>query len=242
MRYIKRLKTLPPRKTALVTSASFAALGPVYFLASNTISQFLHPAQNPIAVTVSFLVYGSYGWLQTSAFYILGISFVALAAALVIKITSRLNFGAIVVFLVGVAFILVAGNHVQILGTALTLSDIIHRDSAIAIVVMSPLACFLLAPSLKTGGHNHLWIYSIVAGFVALATIILGFLIPTAHISFLGIFERILLFNGQVWGEIICIRLIWTAFKPKPTRAATESSYLRLLQIYVSLHPEIEVK
>ena len=211
-------------------------------MASNTISQVLHPAQNPIAVTVSFLVYGSYGWLQTSAFYILGISFIALAAALVIKINARLNFGAAVIFLAGVAFILVACNHVQILGTRLTLSEIVHRDSAIAIVVMSPLACFLLAPSLKTSGHKGLWIYSISAGIVSVLTIAIGFLIPTVHSSFLGIFERILLLNGQLWGEIICVRLIWTAFKPKPVRTAIDSNYLRLLQIYISLHPGIEVK
>lgn len=225
-----------------MTSATFAALGPIYFLTSNVISQVLHPAQNPLAVTVSFLVYGSYGWLQTSAFYILGISFIALAAALVLKINARLNFGAVVIFLAGVAFILVACNHVQILGTRLTLSEIVHRDSAIAIVVMSPLACFLLAPSLKTSGHKGLWIYSISAGIVSVLTIAIGFLIPTVHSSFLGIFERILLLNGQLWGEIICVRLIWTAFKPKPARAAIDSNYLRLLQIYISLHPGIEVK
>ena len=224
----------------MVTSASFAALGPIYFLTSNAIAQYLHPNVNPIAITVSFLVFGSYGWLQTSAFYILGISFIALAAALVLKINSKLNFGAIIVFLVGIAFILVASNHVQSPGTIITLSEQVHRDSAIAIVVMSPLACFLLAPSLKSSGHRGLWIYSMIAGTVAVLTVIVGFLIPTAHADFLGIFERILLLNGQVWGEIICIRLIWTAFKPKPTQAAIDSSYLRLLQIYIRLHPEGE--
>ena len=224
----------------MVTSASFAALGPIYFLASNAAAQFLHPTENPIAITVSFLVFGSYGWLQTSAFYILGISFIALAAALVLKINSKINIGAIVVFLVGAAFILVASNHVQSPGTIITLSEKVHRDAAIAIVIMSPLACYLLAPSLKASGHRGLWIYSMIAGTVAVLTVIIGFLIPTAHASFLGIFERILLLNGQVWGEIICLRLIWTAFKPKPTQAALESSYLRLLQIYVSLHPEGE--
>jgi hypothetical protein len=237
---VKRLKTVPPRKAALVTSASFAALGPVYFLACNAIAQLLHPTENPIAVTVSFLVFGSYGWLQTSAFYILGISFIALAAALVLKINSKLNFGAIVVFLVGIAFILVAGNHVQSPGTVITLSEKIHRDSAIAIVIMSPLACYLLAPSLKASGHRGLWIYSMIAGTIAVLTIVVGFLIPTGHSDFLGIFERILLLNGQVWGEIICIRLIWTAFKPKPTQAAIDSNRLRLLQIYANSHSEEE--
>ena len=237
---MKRLKTVPPRKAALVTSASFAALGPIYFLASNAAAQLLHPTENPISITVSFLVFGNYGWLQTSAFYILGVSFIALAAALVLKINSKINFGAIVVFLVGVAFILVASNHVQNPGTIITLSEKVHRDSAIAIVVMSPLACYLLAPSLKSSGHRGLWIYSMIAGTIALVTIIVGFLIPTAHASFLGIFERILLLNGQVWGELICIRLIWTAFRPKPTQAVIDGNYLRLLQIYINLPPEGE--
>lgn len=231
---------MPPRKAALVGSASFAALGPVYFIACNAIAQLLHPTENPIAVTVSFLVFGSYGWLQTSAFYILGISFIALAAALVLKINSKINFGAIVVFLVGVAFILVAGNHVQNPGTIMTLSEKVHRDAAIAIVVMSPLACYLLAPGLKASGHRGLWIYSMIAGTIAVLTIVVGFLIPTGHSDFLGVFERILLLNGQIWGEIICIRLIWAAFKPKPTQAAIDSNRLRLLQIYANSHSEGE--
>ena len=238
--HVKRLKTVPPRKAALVGSASFAALGPVYFIACNAVAQLLHPTENPIAVTVSFLVFGSYGWLQTSAYYILGISCIALAAALVLKINSKINLGAIVVFLVGVAFILVAGNHVQSPGTVITLSEKIHRDSAIAIVIMSPLACYLLAPSLKASGHRGLWIYSMIAGTIAVLTIVVGFLIPTGHSDFLGIFERILLLNGQLWGEIICVRLIWTAFKPKPTQAAIDSGRLRLLQIYANFHSEGE--
>jgi hypothetical protein len=241
--HFKRIKTLPLRKTALVTSASFAALGPVYFLACNAIAQFLHPTENPIAVTVSFLVFGNYGWLQTSAFYILGISFIALAVALVLKLNpkfAKLNWGAVVVFLIGIAFLLVASHHVQQSTAAITFSEIVHRDSAIAIVVMSPLACFLLAPGLRASGHRGLWIYSLITGVIACLTIIAGFLIPTAHSDFLGIFERILLLNGQVWGEIICITLIWSAFKPKPTKAAVDSSYLRLLHIYMSQHPDAD--
>jgi hypothetical protein len=232
---------VPPRKAALVTSASFAALGPVYFLASNAVAQFLHPANNPIVTTVSFLVFGSYGWLQTSAFYILGASFILLAAALLLKIKSKFNLGAICVFLVGVAFILVAGHHVQAsTTTVITMSEAIHRDSAIAIVALSPLACFLVAPKIRASGHRGLWIYSLVAGCIASITIVVGFLIPTAHNNYLGIFERILLLNGQVWGETVCVSLIWSAFRPKPTKAAMDSSYLRLLQIYVNLHPDAD--
>ena len=120
------------------------------------------------------------------------------------------------------------------------ISEKVHRDSAIAIVVMSPLACFLLAPGLKASGHRGLWIYSMIAGTIAVVTVAVGFLIPTGHSDFLGVFERILLLNGQMWGEIICVRLIWTAFKPKPTQASIDSNRLRLLQIYANSHSEGE--
>ena len=213
---LRQLATGAPRQTALLSMAAFAALGPVIFMGFNISAQLLHPKDNPIAVTVSFLVFGSYGWLQTSAFYILGISLLALAAAIFLKThKKKLNLGAIVVFLTGVAFLLVASNHVQNVGTVITTSEIVHRDAAIAIVVMSPLACFFMAANLKKRGHKGLWIYSICAGGVALLTIAVGFLIPIAHSNFLGIFERILLLNGQVWGEIICLNLIWTTFRIK---------------------------
>ena len=158
---LRQLLTDAPRKTALVSTAAFAALGPVIFVGFNMAAQILHPKDNPIAVTVSFLVFGSYGWLQTSGFYILGISLLALAMAIFLKTSNRFNFGAIVVFLTGVAFLLVASNHVQNVGTVITTSEIIHRDSAIAIVALSPLACFFMAVSLKKRGHTALWIYSL---------------------------------------------------------------------------------
>jgi len=211
---------MPNRKKALVASASFAACGPIVFWGFNTAAQILHPDDNPIIKTVSFLVFGSYGWLQTYAFYILGVSLIALAAALVLRIKTKLNLGAVVVFLMGIAFILVAANHVQTTGTIITTSEVIHRDAAIAIVIMSPLACFLLAPSLKASGHKILWRYSVATGFIAILTIIIGALIPTAHSDYLGIFERILLLNGQIWGEVVCLSLIWVAIKTKQARAA----------------------
>jgi len=83
----------------------------------------------------------------------------------------------------------------------ITLRRKYNRDSAIAIVIMSPLACYLLAPSLKASGHRGLWIYSMVAGTIAVLTIAVGFLIPTGHIDFLGIFERYFAFERPGMGR-----------------------------------------
>jgi hypothetical protein len=130
-----------------------------------------------------------------------------------LNLKTKLNLGAIVVGLSGVAFILVAMNHVQHLDPVLTFSATIHRDSAVATVIMSPVACFLLTPALKTAQHGKLAIYSICAGVAAVVAIAAGFLIPTGSSTLLGAFERFLLVNGQVWAEVICVKIIWDTFR-----------------------------
>jgi len=213
----------------MIASASFAACGPIIFAGFNTAAQILHPESNPIVKTVSFLVFGSYGWLQTTAFYILGISLFALAAALFLRIKTRFNLGAILVLLIGIAFLLVAANPVQTPGTILTTSEIIHRDAAVSIVVMSPLVCFILAHSLRMSGYKKLWRYSVATGIITILVMIIGALIPTANSNYLGIFERILLLNGQIWGEVMCIGLVWTALKTKQIQTNSHSNDKELL-------------
>jgi hypothetical protein len=39
--------TVPPQKAAILTSASFAALGAIYFLAGNAVAQFLNQPRIP---------------------------------------------------------------------------------------------------------------------------------------------------------------------------------------------------
>jgi len=102
---VKRLKTVPPRKAALVTSASFAALGPIYFLACNAVAPIFTSNENPIAVRQFFWFSGltDGSRLQLFIFWVFLLS--PLAAALVLKINSKIKPGRDCGLSGGVAFI-----------------------------------------------------------------------------------------------------------------------------------------
>jgi hypothetical protein len=132
---------------------------------------------------------------------------------LVVKV--KFNAGAIFVALAGVGFVIIGLNHAQIPGAALTLSAIIHHNTAIAVVVMLPLACLFLAPRLKAKGYSSLYYYSLGTGIFYALFFIFGGLILVSHLSMVGIYERILLWSGQLWVEIVCARFIYGLIKER---------------------------
>ena len=197
---------------AFRTTTTFAALGPVIFVVNSVLAQLLQPAIDPVGQTISFHVFGPYGWLQTFAFFAIGVSLLALTVSLLMKVRARSPSGIALLALMGIAFIVIGFNRVHNTDVAPTVSETIHRDAAVAIVAMMPLACFMLAPGFKAIGHRFLFLYSIAAGVFALGVLAVG-IIPNVLDSSLGILERILLLNGQVWAEVVCIQLVRSAFR-----------------------------
>lgn len=206
-----------PQK-AFHVSIALAMLGPVLFQVTSTAAQLLYPGHDFIQDAVSSLVFGPYGWLQTAAFYVFGVSLLALALTLFLKVKAKVNAGAIFTALSGLGFILLGMNHARVPGTELTLSAIVHQDATIAVVAMSPLSCLFLAPGLKASGYPSLRFYSIAAGIFAILFIAIGGQLLVAQSFLIGIFERVLLWNGQVWAEIVCLQLIWSELKKKTVR------------------------
>jgi hypothetical protein len=214
LRLFKRSRT---GKVTIIVTATLGVIGPLLFTGGSTAALLLHPALNPIRDPVSSLVFGKFGRLQTSAFLAFGCSMMAMAVTLFLKVKSRINAGAVVVAFIGIAFVLLGFNDAPLAGIQTTLQNIVHQYSATSIVMMSPLACFLLAPVLKKNGFSSLQLYSIAAGIFALLFITVGGFILVQRMSLVGIFERVLLLNGQLWAEIICIVLIWRIFGNKLT-------------------------
>lgn len=134
---------------------------------------------------------------------------------LLLRVKTKINAGAIVVALTGLGFILLGMQQAQIPGTPLTLSAMVHHDATIAVVAMSPLSCLFLAPSLKGSGYRGLRYYSIAVGIFAVLFITIGGQLLLQKSSLIGIFERVLLWNGQLWAEIVCLQLIWSSLKKK---------------------------
>jgi hypothetical protein len=198
-----------------------ALLGPVFFQGASATVEILQPAHSAIRDAVSTLVFGPYGWLQTAAFYVFGVSLILLAGGLVARVRTRFNAGALAVALTGIGFVILGANQTHIAGTALSVASTVHLYTSVAVIFTSPLACFLVIPALKGDGHAAFRIYSIAAGAFAILFVTIGGQLLVAGSSLVGLYERVLLWNGQVWAEVIGARLIWDMVKNRAQSPVT---------------------
>jgi hypothetical protein len=192
---------------------SLALVGPLLFQVTSTILAYFWNGYNLIKDAISILVFGHYGWLQTTVFFMFGISMVALAIILFCKIRVKFNAGAIMLILMGICFFLIGINETQMPGGPSSTSAIIHRIATASILLFFPIACFLIAPGLKSWRYNGLSKYSKVVGVFSILFLFIGGTILVIQFNLLGIFERIMLLNGQIWLTTLCICLIATDMK-----------------------------
>lgn len=204
--YKPKAPVLP--KAIFYTLISLTLAGPLAFQSSSTAVSFLQNGYNLVRDAVSILVFGPYGWLQTTGFYLFGISLLALSVILFAKVRVKINAGAILLALLGIGFIMIGAHKGPGPEEVLNYSGLIHEITVAIVVVVFPVACFLLAPSLKAWGYRGLYIYTIAVGIFAALFMIIGGPILALRYSLIGIFERVLLWNGQLWLLVICIRLL----------------------------------
>jgi len=79
------------RLTLICISALAGIVGPMIFLLVVFIIDFIQPGHNPIYETVSELVHGSYGWLQTISFILFGVLLMIFALRLYITTTREIS-------------------------------------------------------------------------------------------------------------------------------------------------------
>ena len=121
----------------------------------NSFAAYLNSSGNLINNTISSLVYAPNGWFQTVAFYILGISVLALAILLQLKAQVRLNLGAITLALISFALFLIGTFPTQFPGEPFMAG--VHKWAAITVVILLPIAGFLVAPTFKTWNYRFLY-------------------------------------------------------------------------------------
>ena len=161
------------------------------------------------------MVFGPFGWIQTVMFYLTGASLIALAVILYLRIRPRFKVGFLVLGLLGAAFTMIGINRAAAPGTAASLSSTIHVGSSIFIAAAFPITCLLLGPILKSRGHTFLRWYTIVAGISSLVFFFVGGAVLVLHLSFVGLFERIMLWNGQLWVELVCVQLLLDVYRAR---------------------------
>ena len=110
-----------------------AVLGVLYFFAAVSVAEALRPMYDPVTRTISELAVGRYGWLQVSAFVVLGLSFWALPAGMWRRVRATLfsRLGLILLLVAGASSFVAAAFPTDLRGAVVaTVSGDVHEVAA----------------------------------------------------------------------------------------------------------------
>ncbi len=203
-----RLATVSIKDGLIVTAPVFSQLVLI-------VSQSMQPGYNPIRDTISSLVWGPGGWLQTVNFCIFGVLLVSLALKLYPGGAGKVGHraGGSLLFLIGLGFFILAICPTRSPGSPQTVPTVIHGIAVYFIVFLFPVVCFLLAPVFKSEpGSRFLFFYSTATGALSLAVIIGGVFLVIGEAHWFGMLERVLLLNGFIWIEVVGIQFLGLDF------------------------------
>jgi len=190
------------------TLTSVALVGPLFCQTASMTVSLLQDGYNLIVDAVSNLVFGPYGWLQTAVFVVFGVSVLCLDAVLLSRLKIKNAIGAISLALIGTGFFIIALVPGQAPGGAATLATTVHNCATGMVVVMFPTACLSLSPTFKALRYRKLYIGSIITGIIMGVFMVAGGLTLGLRYNMVGIYERILLWSGQLFVMAVCLHLL----------------------------------
>jgi hypothetical protein len=199
-----RLPWLVITRTLDLVVTGFTAIFQIVMI----LTQSLQPGYNPLRDTISSMVWGPFGWLQTVNFYLCGFLLIILVRRLRVCMTHDIvaKAASMLLLLIGVGFIILAICPTQSPGNAKTIQAIIHGISVYFITFSFPASCFLVASSLHKNHRNILiYFYTIVTGCIGVVLIAVGVYLNIAGAHWFGMLERVLLLNGFTWLVIMYV-------------------------------------
>ena len=204
----------------------------------NSLATFFSSYGNLINNTISSLVYAPNGWLQVVAFYILGVSILAMAIILQFKAPVKLNLGAIILALIGFGLFLIGTFPANFLGHPFLAG--IHQWTAVLVFLLLPAAGFFVAATFKTWNYRFLYKYSMIASIVQLILVFTGGVFLLMHLHLFGLFERVCLWNAQIWLTVICLNFLLAETKHdfpviSRNRMVTKPAVYCLIYMYGSI-------
>jgi len=156
------------------------------------------------------------GWLQSIGFLAIGLLVEVFVAGLLFSIRGTRGFsvgmGLLVCF--GFGLLLIGAFREDPVGSQHTIQGTIHTVAAATVFSIFPVASLLIAFSLRKDPYwQGLFVHTIVMTGLALAFVI-GYLCLSAKLSWIGLYERILVANIVIWVEIMAIRLLRLSLSP----------------------------
>ena len=198
------------RISLICLSALAGIIGPILFILIAISLEALQPGYNPIQKTVSELVHGIYGWLQTAAFFLFGLLLIVFAFRLYYSTIKQINakLGTSFLTLSGLGFFLL-GSFPSTTGLEeLVTQQLIHNAAAGIIGAAFIAGCMAYALCLRVDTKwNKYWLYTI---FTAAVCMIFAFLwaFTPVDLNIKGINQFLLLIFGFLWVEFVSIRLL----------------------------------
>jgi hypothetical protein len=178
---------------------------PLCFVSATAALESANPAYSRVVNTISQLVWGPYGWLETALFCLFGLMLLLFAWRLRGALCGRrlVKTGVAVMALLGVAFLIIAIFPTEVPGTEDTPVSLVHEYTAQTMAVLFPLCCFLLLPGFKNhSAYHRLYAGTMIAGVVGLGLDLFGLATMVTDTEWLGAIERAVLLNGMVWLSI----------------------------------------
>jgi len=191
-------------------------VGPIVVIVGDLATSLSLPNYSPIRDSVSSLAWTDLGWLQTICFLAMGLLLVIFVAKLFFNIHRARGFhaGIVLLALCGFVLMLIAAFHMGHAG-APPIDGIIHTIASYGLGLLFPIAILSLAPSFKsTPNWKNIFIYTLVAGILALA-LILGALLAEQR-GWFGLYERIIILNALIWVEVVAIHFLRLLLRQEP--------------------------
>ena len=191
-------------------------VGPIVVIVGDLAASLATPGYSPVRDSVSSLALEPIGWLQSICFLAMGLLLEIFVAGLFFNIRRARAFHASIVLLAlcGFVLMLIATFHMDHPG-APPIDGTIHTIASYGLGLLFPIAILSLAPSLKsTPNWKNIFIYTLIAGVLALALIIGAFF--TEQTGWFGLYERIIILNALVWVEVVAIHFLRLLLRQEP--------------------------
>jgi hypothetical protein len=183
---------------------------PFLMLLTELILIYFNPDYNPIVESISALGLKPLGWVQSISFLMVGLLTELFAFGLYFSIKRRVGFRTAIALLVffGFGLLLIGAFRTHPSVGSYSVENIIHYLTARAIFALFPIACFLMAISLRADpGWKALFGYTMVTGAIAAILVILWIAFQF-QINWFGLYERIMVANAVIWLEVMAINLL----------------------------------
>jgi hypothetical protein len=192
-------------------------IGPLSFLAILLVLDVVQWQSLPVLSTISDLVHGEMGWLQTVSFVLIGlvlfvfvIKLVSITGKKFSALTGSSSFG-----ITSIGFLAIAAFPSEIGGLGQTIQGLIHNSIAGVISATFILGCIAFAHHFRKDPHwKSYWVYTALTVLLCLTFAISWGAAPESQVQ--AVFERLLLISGFIWMLVISIKLIRSHGKQQP--------------------------